>query len=146
MKDSFTDRELLDLAGSGNFTWNWLSPKGDLVVSLMGVDQTTLELEEFSVDFCIVMTIRDRRSNFRWVMATVYGPVDHDLSSVFLEELSVICNQAILLIILGGDFNLIREESDKNSDNVNYHLMDLFNEFTGINQLRELKRSGQRFS
>lgn len=45
-----------------------------------------------------------------------------------------------------GDFNLIREISDKNSDNYNHNLMDRFNYFIGDYQLRELKRSGQKYT
>jgi hypothetical protein len=63
-----------------------------------------------------------------------------------LRELSQVCEQAVLPITLGGDFNLIRESSDKNSENYNYNLMDKFNDFIGDHQLRELKRSGQRYT
>lgn len=48
--------------------------------------------------------------------------------------------------MLGQDFNLIREEDDKNCDNYNHNLMDIFNEFIGSYQLRELKRSGLRYT
>jgi hypothetical protein len=57
-----------------------------------------------------------------------------------------ICKQSPLSILIGGDFNLIREESDKNYENINHHLMDLFNNFIGDHHLRELKRSGQKFT
>lgn len=92
------------------------------------------------------MTIRNRLSNFRWVMVTVYGPVQHDLSADFLAKLGTVCQQTVLPIIIGGDFNLIRVETDKISDNINYHLIDQFNEFIGDQQLMELKRSGQKFT
>jgi exonuclease III len=52
----------------------------------------------------------------------------------------------MLPIVFRGDFNLIREEADKNSDNYNYQLIDQFNEFIWDDQLRELKRSGQKFT
>lgn len=41
---------------------------------------------------------------------------------------------------------MIREEGDKNNDNVDYRLMDTFNDFIGSQQLRKLKRSGQRYT
>lgn len=65
---------------------------------------------------------------------------------IFLYELSQICEKATLPIILGGDFNLIREISDKNLDNHNQTLMDKFNDFIDDYQLRELKRSGQKYT
>lgn len=30
MKDSFSDKDLLDIAGSRDFTWQWLPPRGNL--------------------------------------------------------------------------------------------------------------------
>jgi endonuclease/exonuclease/phosphatase family metal-dependent hydrolase len=48
--------------------------------------------------------------------------------------------------LLGRDFNLIREQDDKNCDNYNHNLMDIFNEFIGSYQLRELKRSSLRYT
>jgi hypothetical protein len=46
----------------------------------------------------------------------------------------------------GGDFNLIRNEGEKNSDNVNYTLMDLFNNFIGNHQIREVRRAGPKYA
>jgi hypothetical protein len=46
----------------------------------------------------------------------------------------------------GGDFNLIRNEGEKNSDNVNYTVMDLFNNFTGNHQHREVRRAGPKYT
>lgn len=104
-----------------------------------------LELEDYIThDFCIVMTVRNRISNFRWRMVIVYGPTKHELSRDFLRGLGNICEQSPLPIILGGYFNLIREEADKNSDNYDHLQMEIFNEFIGNYQLRELKRSVQR--
>lgn len=113
----------------------------------MGVCLETLELEDFTIhDFCIMMSVRDRRTNFRWRFITVYGPANHDLSGAFLDELRAVCQESPLPIILGGDFNLIREANDKNSENINLGLINIFNEFIGDLQLRELKRSGQRYT
>ena len=52
----------------------------------------------------------------------------------------------LFLYLVGRDFNIIREEDDKNCDNYNHNLMDIFNEFIGSYQLRELKRSGLRYT
>jgi hypothetical protein len=47
---------------------------------------------------------------------------------------------------LWGDFNLIRNEGEKNSDNVNYTLMDRFNNFIGNHQIREVRRAGPKYT
>jgi hypothetical protein len=50
----------------------------------MGFNQETLEMEDFCIlEYCISMSLRDRRTNFRWVMVTVYGPVDHNKTKDF---------------------------------------------------------------
>jgi hypothetical protein len=64
----------------------------------------------------------------------------------FLEEIGAVQNQSALPVLIGGDFNLIREASNKNSDNIDFQLMDLFNNFIGEHHLRELKRSGQKYT
>lgn len=132
MKESFSDKELVEIAGARDFTWQWLPPKGKSGGILMGICLESLELEDFSIhEFCIRMSVRDRKSNFRWDFITVYGPAHHDLSKVFLEELRGICSCSLLPVILGGDFNLIREETDKNSQNIDLNLIHLFNDFIG---------------
>lgn len=120
-----------------------MPPKGNSGGILMGISLDELELEDFNVhNFCIVMGVRHRRSNFRWRVVTVYGPANHDLSSDFLDGLRFVCMASPLPVILGGDFNLIRETADKNSANVDVRLMNMFNDCIGDLQLRELKRSG----
>lgn len=91
-----------------------------------------VELEDFSIhNFCNRMSIRDRRSNFRWNFITIYGPAHHDLSKAFLDELRYICSSSLLPVVIGGDSNLIREETDKNSHNIDLGLINLFNDFIG---------------
>ena len=111
IRDSFDDIELRELVGNRDFSWKWLPTQGRSGGILMGVDQSVLEMKDANIlSYCIAMTIRDRRSNFRWVMVTVYGLVNHDLCNDFLVEIGTICAQSVLPIIVGGDFNLIREE------------------------------------
>lgn len=102
-KSSFLDSELRELAGSRDFTWKWLPALGRSGGILMGVDQSPFEIEDCCIlQFCIALTIRDRRTNFRWIMVTVYGPVDHDLTHDFISEMGSICEHAVLPVILGG--------------------------------------------
>jgi len=61
----------------------------------------------------------------------VYGPAQHDRSAYFIDELSNICQGCVLPLVIDGDFNLIREPSDKSSPFCDQSLMDLFNKFIG---------------
>lgn len=47
---------------------------------------------------------------------------------------------------LWGDFNLIREMKDKNNENTNMNLVRLFNNFIEIGHLKEIIRSGIRYT
>lgn len=58
IRETFTDRELRELAGSRDFTWKWSSSKGRSGGILMGLNQLSLELEDFSIKyFCVVVNI-----------------------------------------------------------------------------------------
>lgn len=91
-----------------------------------------LEVEDVQLgEFVISMQLRNRLTNFRWVQATVSGPADHSDSGEFLNELNQFCSHIVLPLVIGGDFNLIRSDKDKNNDNINKGLMDAFNSFIG---------------
>ena len=72
-----------------------------------------------------------RLSNLGWKLIIVYGPTDHSLSNDFIQELEDICDMVSLPLVVGGDFNLIRNANDKNNDNIDKRQKDLFNGFVG---------------
>jgi exonuclease III len=147
MKQDFTDKVLEELSGGLYFKWVWLAARGRSGGILMGVKVDTLELESHSVgDYTVLMTIRNKLNNFRWEVVTVYGPAQHDYSLDFLLELDTICSRGGLPKVLGGDFNLIRNEEDKSSDNYNNNLMNHFNDFIGRHHLREVVRAGSKYT
>jgi hypothetical protein len=92
------------------------------------------------------MVLRNRASNWRWEMLAVYGPAQHEKSREFIAELSRKCLYATLPMVLGGDFNLIRNANEKNNSNFDQSLMDRFNMFIELHNLQEIKRTGPRFT
>jgi hypothetical protein len=87
-----------------------------------------------------------RSSNRTMYVLGIYGHAGHLCSCKFLEELTLkisLCNRPLLM---GGDFNLIRPAEDKNNDNLNWSLMDLFDDNKVAWALREIPRTGERFS
>jgi hypothetical protein len=80
----------------------------------MGVKEGQLEVEKSEIGYHYVsMVLRDRVSNFMWEHITVYGPAQHEESQDFIFELSRKWMYAVLPVVLGGDFNLIRSAKDK---------------------------------
>jgi len=49
-------------------------------------------------------------------------------------------------VMMGGDFNLVRKVEEKSSVNVNVSLMDAFDDMINTTALRELQRSGSRYT
>lgn len=49
-------------------------------------------------------------------------------------------------IIVGGDFNLVRDSSEKSTKNVNNSLVNLFNQFVSDVSLREMHRHGGTYT
>jgi exonuclease III len=147
IKQDFSESILRDLAGSCNVSWFWSPSYGHSGGILVNVQGDILEVENHTArTYSIQTTIRNRLTNFKWDVVMVYGPTHHDFSLDFLAELSDICSHSGLPLVLGGDFNLIRSEDEKNSENYNQQLMDSFNNFIGDHHLREVTRAGPKFT
>jgi endonuclease/exonuclease/phosphatase (EEP) superfamily protein YafD len=76
----------------------------------------------------------------------IYGPADHTFSAAFLEEVSSKVANTEFPIIMGGDFNLLWRAQDKNNDRVNWARLELFNDHIGHWGLREIPRTGARYT
>jgi hypothetical protein len=76
----------------------------------------------------------------------VYGLAQHDLLGDFIMELSEFCDDVSVPMVLGGDFNLIRDDKDMNKGQGDPKLMDLFNNFIRRYQLREIFMGGAKYT
>lgn len=146
-KHDFSDKDLNQIGGQANFSWKWIPAKGLSSGILVGCNLDSVEMEEVLYgSYHIATSLRHRLSNFRWMQITVYGPANHGDSAEFLEELTNICRQTNLPVVFGGDFNLVRSDQDKNNDNLDTHLMNLFNSFIERCCLKEIKKGGPKFT
>jgi exonuclease III len=144
IRKDFSQRELDELTGNQGFKWVWKEAVGHSGGILLGVIDDLVEVEETEIgEFYVSMVLRHRLQNFRWEMVVVYGPAQHDWSREFIAELSRKCLFATLPMVLGGDFNLIREVGDKNNKSVN---LDLMNMFIDHHQLQEIRKNGTKFT
>jgi len=104
-----------------------------------------LELEDSrSGLYSLSILVRITSSNFRFWLVNVYGPANHEFSEDFIRDISGICEGEPLAILLGGDFNLIRSDSDRNTSHGDPKLMELFNNFIGNCLLRDIFVSGSQ--
>jgi exonuclease III len=92
------------------------------------------------------MTAIYRSLNLKLEIVGIYGPADHSFSREFLDEISDKIARSEFPITMGGDFNLIRSLDDKNNDHVNWARINLFNEAIREWDVREIPRTGARFT
>jgi hypothetical protein len=76
----------------------------------------------------------------------VYGPADHTRSHQFLADLETKVGSCQFPVVVIGDFNLIRGAQDKSNSNINWPLVNAFNDTIARLALREVARSGARFT
>jgi hypothetical protein len=146
MGEEFTKAELKQNEGRHEFVWAWLSAEGHSRCILLGVRLELVEVGAFDQgEFYVSALLRNKKDGFRWEVVVVYGPANHKNSERFLEELKTKCERTSVSIVLRG-FGLIRCQADKNNRNINWMLVNMFNEFIAKHQLHELRRYGSRFT
>jgi hypothetical protein len=55
----------------------------------------------------VKFSLRDRKSDFKWVLVAVYGAAQPEFKESFLTELVQACNNEKLPLCIRGDFNII---------------------------------------
>lgn len=65
--------------------------------------------------FFASMVVLHKSHNKLWEVVVMYGPADHSLSQLFLDELSIKVSASTLPLLIGGDFNLLHSPNDKNN-------------------------------
>ena len=58
--------------------------------------------------------IHHKEKNFKWNFINIYGAVQEDRKSNFLCELFYFRFKSKIHMLIGGDFNILRRESNKN--------------------------------
>jgi endonuclease/exonuclease/phosphatase family metal-dependent hydrolase len=97
-------------------------------------------------EFLISTQLVLKASRFFFQFVGVYGPADHSRSPLFLQELEEVVSRATSPVFVAGDFNLIRGRNDKNNRNIDWPRVNMFNDSIARLQLREVVRSGARFT
>jgi exonuclease III len=121
IKTDFTQGELLSLSEGRCFEWVWTAAQGHSGGTLLGIQTGDITvLEKGKGTFFTSMKIVSKKDNFQWEIINVYSPIQIERKSEFLSELSQKIASMTDPFIIGGDFNMIRFEWEKSSDNVNH--------------------------
>jgi hypothetical protein len=110
---------------------------------LLGIKHEVVEVGTFDEGECFIGALmRNMKDDFKWEVVVVYGPAQHK-SEASLEELYEKKQRCSVPMIFGGDFNLIRWRGGKNNSNIDWRLVQFFNDFIVECQLQELKKRGE---
>jgi exonuclease III len=146
-KKDFPQQALDNFSGGRNFVWHWTAPHGRSGGILLGVNIDVLDVGSIDDgDFFVKFRLRDRKSDFKWVLVAVYGAAQPEFKESFLTELVQSCNDEKLPLCIGGDFNIIRDSTEKNNDRFEERWPFLFNAVIDSLDLRELEMSGRKFT
>jgi hypothetical protein len=91
-------------------------------------------------------TILCKADRTKLMIMGIYGPADHARSNDFLSEISQKIAQVEVPVLMGGDFNLLRDAEDKNNNRITWARLDAFNDAIARWGLREVPRSGARYT
>ena len=147
LKPSFSPSELSAIAGIDRFRWNFVASVGQSGGFLLGTNNVTFDFVAFDHGiYWASMVVSLRSNNTLLELMVVYGPADHSLSQIFLDEIFTKIDACQLPLLIGGDFNLLRYPSDKSSVNFSWVLAKAFNAFIRDTAIREIPRVGARYT
>ena len=91
-------------------------------------------------------TGKNKCDGFIWHLVTVYGTSYNDKKLEFIAELHDTMTSASYPILICGDFNLIRNETEKSDGQINHQAALLFNEWINRWALMEISISNRVFT
>jgi hypothetical protein len=83
---------------------------------------------------------------FIWQLIVVYGSTYAEFKLDFIAELHLVMEQCLFPSLIDGDFNLVLNEFEKSSGNINHQLTFLFNDWMNKWALLDLPVSNRSFT
>jgi hypothetical protein len=146
-RKGFTDAVLRNLCGGKNFLWHCKEPRGCSGSILLEIDLDSFDIGAIDEgDFYIKFHLCNKDNSFKWALVAIYGPTQDNLKEQFLTKMVNLCSHERLPILIGGDFNMLRNPSEKNNDNYEHRWPFLFNSVIDGLNLRELEMSSRRYT
>jgi hypothetical protein len=97
-----------------DYLWHSKAPRGRSSGMLLGVDFQTFDIGEIDKgDFYIKFLLCNKVDDFKWALVVVYGPAQGEFKEKFLAELVNMCSHERLPLLVGGDYNILRNSSEK---------------------------------
>jgi hypothetical protein len=145
-RKGFSDSVLRNLCAGRNFLCHCKELRGRSGGILLGIDLDTFDIGAIGEgDFYVKFHLCNKDISFKWALVAIYDPAQANLKEWFLTEMVHLCSHEQLPILVGADFNMLRNPSDKNKDSYERWPF-LFNNVIDSLNLRELEMSGRRFT
>jgi exonuclease III len=127
-------------------SWNFLHAVGTAGGILMGFRNQMLEVIswEFYV-YCASAIVKNIYDKVTWRLIVVYGSPYEDTKLEFLRDLDQMLEKWQDPTLVGGDFNLVRNQKEKSNGIVNFTHMDAFNDLINRWALIEIKDCTRAF-
>lgn len=143
----FSPGFLTTLVDNANIVWNFLPAENTAGGILVGINEELFDVLVWTIrSFTVSCSIKNKQDGFEWQMTVVYGSSYEEHTQAFLDELSEICDDCNLPMLIGGDFNLIREAHGKSNVNINLSWSNKFNDWINAAALMELKLANRQFT
>lgn len=144
-KDSFHDSFFRSIGK--DFSWNFLPADGTAGGILVGFKNSNYQIFSWEKhSFCISAKVKTSFDRFDWRLVVVYGSPYEQGKQDFIDEIHNILRCWDGPTMFGGDFSLIRDSSDKNNGNINYHWADAFNNWVNVGGLIEIKNPARSYT
>jgi hypothetical protein len=89
-------------------------PRGRSGGILLGIDLSIFHIGAIDEgEYYIKLHLCNKDDSFKWALVAVYGPAQEDQKTQFLAELVNMCSREALPILIGGDFNILRNPDEK---------------------------------
>jgi exonuclease III len=112
-RKSFTSPFLKNLCAKKDFIC-MLKRRGRSGGILLGIDLSIFHIGAIDEgEYYIKLHLCNKDDSFKWALVAVYGPAQEDQKTQFLAELVNMCSREALPILIGGDFNILRNPDEK---------------------------------
>lgn len=146
-KEKCSNSFLKNLLGNRNFEWNWLPASGTAGGILVGVDLDIFNIISWEIlKFSVSIVMCNRSTDVISRITTVYGSAYEEGKHEFISELHHLFLNWIGPAIVGGDFNLVRSQCDKNNGRVDFKWVDKFNSWVDFWSLVEINMTGRMYT
>jgi hypothetical protein len=128
-----------------NMILNFMPSKGTAGGILVSFKSTVFYVCSWQYfDYCVVAMIKNLVDSLMWRLIVVYGSAYVEFKLEFIAEMHRVMPSWMGPTLVGGDFNLVRTQKEKNNGNINFTHSAVFDDWIntwGLIEIRDPSRS-----